>query len=216
MSPRIPLYVFGCGGHGKVVAEAARLAGAYDLQGFLDDDRGRWGSTCGDGDVLRGGREALTKLLRGAHLALGVGDNRVRASVAEAARAAGRPLATVVHPSAVVASGVHLGEGTYVGPQAVIHVDSSVGAGSIVNSGSVVEHDCRLGAWVHVSPRACLGGGARLGDGAHVGMGAVVLPLVSVGAWSTLGAGAVLLEDLPPAVTAVGVPARVHAAVGAR
>jgi acetyltransferase EpsM len=46
------------------------------------------------------------------------------------------------------------------------------------------------------------------GDGAHLGLGAVLLPGVAIGPWATLGAGAVLIDSLPGAVTAVGVPAR--------
>ena len=98
----------------------------------------------------------------------------------------GRRLATVVHPTAVVASGVTLGPGTYLAPLAVVHTDAQVGRGCIVNSAAVVEHDCRLGDWVHVSPGAALG------------------------PWATLGAGAVMVHSMPDHATAIGVPARVR------
>ena len=40
-------------------------------------------------------------------------------------------------------------------------------------------------------------------------MGAQLIQGVTVGAWSTVGAGAVVIRDLPPRCTAVGVPATV-------
>jgi UDP-3-O-[3-hydroxymyristoyl] glucosamine N-acyltransferase len=115
-----------------------------------------------------GGRALLASLEDDAEVALGLGENEMRAEVAQAVLRWGRGLATVVHPSAVIARGVSLGPGTYVAPLAVLHTDAQVGRGCIVNSGAVVEHDCRLGDWVHVSPGAALGGGVRIGDSAHV------------------------------------------------
>jgi sugar O-acyltransferase (sialic acid O-acetyltransferase NeuD family) len=204
-----PLYIFGAGGHGKVVAEAARWSLAYRVRAFLDDDRHRWGQEW-DGLPVLGGRNLLASLEDDAVVALGIGGNVMRAELAEAVLGWGRALATVVHPTAVVARGVGLGGGTYVAPLAVLHTDAQVGRGCIINSAAVVEHDCRLGDWVHVSPGAALGGGVRIGEGAHVALGAVVLPGLALGPWATLGAGAVMIHSLPDYTTAVGVPARVR------
>ncbi len=210
MSTRTPLFVLGAGGHGKVVAEAARACGAFDFRGFVDHDRSRWGTEW-DGVPIHGSPDALDA---DASIALGVGDNRARS---EAMRGLdGKRIATVVHPSAVVARTARLGDGTYVGPMAVVHADAEIGRGCIVNSAAVVEHDCRLGDYVHVSPRATLGGGVTVGEGTHLGLGAVLLPGLSVGAWTTLGAGAVMVESLPDRVTAMGVPARQRPVPGSR
>jgi acetyltransferase EpsM len=201
------LYVFGASGHGKVVAEAARRGGRFQVRGFLDDDEALVGREW-DGVPVVGGRDRLASLQAGAEIALGVGDNRARSGVAWAVLAQGRHLATVIHPTAVVASGAWIGPGSYLGPNSVVHSDATVGRGCVVNSGAVVEHDCRLDDFVHLSPRSALGGAVRIGEGVHVGLGAVVLPGLNVGAWTILGAGAVLLRSLPAGVVAVGVPAR--------
>lgn len=213
LGARLALYVFGAGGHGKVVAEAARAGTRYELRGFLDDDARRRGEQW-DGLPVVGGREAIASLEEGAEVALGVGANRLRAELARTLAVQGRRLATIVHPTAVVASGVRLGAGTYVAPLAVLHTNARVGRACIVNSGAVVEHDCRIGDFVHVSPRAALGGGVLVDEGAHVGLGAIVLPGLRVGPWATLGAGAVVIRSLPAGVTAVGVPAHARNALG--
>jgi sugar O-acyltransferase (sialic acid O-acetyltransferase NeuD family) len=210
VSARTPLFVLGAGGHGKVVAEAARACGGFDFRGFVDHDRSRWGTTW-DGVPIHGSPDALDA---DAAIALGVGDNRARAQAMRGLD--GKRVATVVHPSAVVARTALLGDGTYVGPMAVVHADAEIGRGCIVNSAAVVEHDCRLGDYVHVSPRATLGGGVTVGEGSHLGLGAVLLPGLSVGAWTTLGAGAVMVASLPDRVTAMGVPARQRPAPGSR
>jgi acetyltransferase EpsM len=203
-----PLYIFGAGGHGKVVAEAARAGQGFRLRAFLDDDRSRWGREWNGLPVL-GGRDTLAALEDDAEIGLGIGGNSLRAELADTIVGYHRRLATIVHPTAVVAGGVALGPGTYVAPLAVLHCDAQVGRGCIVNSAAVVEHDCRLGDWVHVSPGAALGGGAEIGEGAHVALGAIVLPGLALGPWATLGAGAVMVHSLPDYATAMGIPARV-------
>jgi sugar O-acyltransferase (sialic acid O-acetyltransferase NeuD family) len=209
VSGPVSLYVYGAGGHGKVVAEAARACGQFDVRGFLDDDRARWGAEWG-GLPVRGGGEALAELPDGALVVPAIGGNRARAELVARLLEAGRPLATVVHPTAVVAAGVTIGDGTFVAPFAVLHADARVGRACIVNTAAVVEHDCDVGDYVHVSPRAVLGGGVVAAEGCHVALGALALPGLRVGAWTTLGAGAVMVESLPDCVTAVGVPARVR------
>jgi sugar O-acyltransferase (sialic acid O-acetyltransferase NeuD family) len=215
VTARIPLYVFGAGGHGKVVAEAARRSGRFDVRAFLDDDHRKRGLLWDHLPVL-GGLDVVDDLAEEAEIVPAVGDNRGRGRLAEALLARGRRLATVVHPAAVVASGVCIGDGTYVGPLAVLHSDAHAGRACIVNTGAVVEHDCRLEDWVHVSPRAALGGGARVGEGAHVGLGAILLPGLVLGPWATLGAGAVMVRSLPGRVTAMGVPALVRERAGSK
>lgn len=50
--------------------------------------------------------------------------------------------------------------------------------------------------------------GIAVGEGAWIGAGATVLDGVTVGDRAIIGAGAVVRQDVPPAGTAVGVPAR--------
>jgi len=49
----------------------------------------------------------------------------------------------------------------------------------------------------------------RIGDGACIGAGATVINGMEIGALAVIGAGAVVTRNIPPGVTAVGVPARI-------
>jgi len=72
-----------------------------------------------------------------------------------------------------------------------------------------IDHDCHIFEHAYISPGCNLSGRVTIGTGAFLGTGAVVLPQISIGEWSIVGAGAVVTKDIPPRVTAVGVPARV-------
>ena len=49
----------------------------------------------------------------------------------------------------------------------------------------------------------------RLGNDVYIGAGAKILGPVTIGDGAIVGANAVVLEDVPPGATAVGVPARI-------
>lgn len=201
------LYIFGAGGHGRVVAEIARAAGIR-VAGFLDENPALWGSAV-NGIPVVGDWTAVEELPADSLFALGVGGNLERKRIADELARRGRAVRGLVHPSAVVAAHTDLGEGTCVGPLAVIHVNASVGRHCIVNTAAVVDHQARVGDFAHVSLNVSLGGGASVGEGSLVGTGASVLPGVAIGAWSQVGAGAVVTRDVPDGVVAYGVPARV-------
>lgn len=206
MSPGTALLVYGAGGHGLVVAEAAHLAG-FNVLGFIDDGLPP-GVAAGAWAVLGGGE--MVDELAGHHDAaviVAIGDNRKRWEAANRVVGRGLRLATVIHPTAHVSPSAVLEPGVFVGPMAVIHAEARVGHSAIVNSAAVVEHHVELGDAAHVGPGAVLAGRAAAGARTLIGAGAVVLPGVRVGTDAVVGAGAVVLHDVRDLTTVVGNPA---------
>lgn len=195
--------VVGAGGHAKVVIATLRAVG-LPVAAVFDDDRERRG-----GEVLgvpvAGPVSALEpESYLGAVLA--VGSNEARRRLAGELSV---PWVTVVHPRAVVHPTVRLGEGAVIFAGAVVQPDAELGRHAIVNTGATVDHDCRIGAFAHLAPGSHLAGAVEVGEGALVGIGASVVQGRRIGAWATVGAGAAVVRDVPPGVTAAGVPARV-------
>lgn len=200
------LVIWGAGGHALVVADLARLNG-YTVRGFLDDTTpARWGTPWGRSRILPG---ALEDHEPGAVL-VAIGNNAARLRLAARAIAAGWACPTLVHPRAIIADGVTLGPGTVVMAGAIVNPAAGIGAHVILNTACTVDHECRIGDGAHLSPGVHLAGGVTVGPAAWIGIGATVSDHRTIGAGAQIGAGAVVVRDIPPAVLAYGVPARVH------
>lgn len=205
---QMPVFVYGAGGHGKVVAEILRVCG-IEIEGFIEDDPEKHGETfglkvSGDGDWL-----AERAALRPVSVALGIGDNSTRREIAERCARSDILILTVVHPSATIAPSARISAGGVIMAHAVINPDSVIGPGAIINTAAIVEHDCRVGNFAHLSPRATIGGRVDVADLSWLGMGSTVLPGLRVGTGSIVGAGATVLQDVGDWTVVAGSPARI-------
>ncbi|ABM60883.1 UDP-3-O-(3-hydroxymyristoyl)glucosamine N-acyltransferase [Halorhodospira halophila] len=79
-----------------------------------------------------------------------------------------------IHPGAVVASDVVLGDGVSVGANAVIEAGVELGAGSTVAPGAFIGPGARLGTGSWLGPNAVLAGGCRTGERVRIHAGAVI------------------------------------------
>jgi len=124
-----------------------------------------------------------------------------------------------------------LGEGVHVRPplQMDYGFQTTIGSGTFINAGAVILDVGRvaIGADVQIGPNVQLltpthpldpdvrrtgleaAEPITIEDNVWLGGGVIVLPGVTIGRDTVVGAGAVVAKDLPPAVLAVGNPARV-------
>ena len=202
------LLIYGAGGHGRVVLDAALASGDFRLCGLLDDNPEMHKKTLHGVPVL-GGRDVLgSPMAEGCCLIVGVGNPESRRRLAEALSKDGWTFVSVIHPSAVIGLGAEIGEGSTVLPAAVVHTDARLGRHVIVNTAATVDHDVWIGDYVHIAPGAHIGGGVHIGERTLVGVGASIIPGVRIGEGAVLGAGAVVIDDVPDGAVVVGVLAR--------
>ena len=207
----IRVVILGAGGHGQVVADI--LLRSHDAGtnckpiGFLDDNFSLAGRTILGLPVL--GTIAQLDEIEHDALIVAIGENRVRSQLLKAMQTRGEQIVNAVHPAAVLAPDVCLGQGAMICAGVVVNTGTILGDGVILNTGCTVDHHNRIGNYVHVAPGAHLGGNVTIGEGTLVGIGAIVIPQVTVGEWSVIGAGSIVTKDIPAYATAVGAPARV-------
>lgn len=203
------IVVVGAGGHARVVADVIRLAGEFRIHGFVDQATNRAGESFAGARII-GGDQELDDVLRGgvAHAAVAVGDNEARLRIGEDLMRRGFQLPALIHPTAIVAGDVVMGDGALLCAGAIINPASRLGRFVIINTGASVDHDCIIGDGVHIAPGAHLGGHVRVGARTLIGLGASIKPGIRIGERATAGVGAAVVQDVSDGTTVVGVPAR--------
>lgn len=205
------LVILGAGGHAKGIVDIIQLGNHYELIALLDPNSALHGTHVLGVPIL-GGDEQLSSLKGDGvtHVFIGlgsVGNAKPRQVLYEKALSLGFELATIIHPSAIIAASASIGRGTVLMAGSIVNADSCVDDNVIINTGAIIEHDNRIGAHAHVATGARLAGAVTVGQGAHIGAGATVKQNITIGSRAIVGAGAVVVKDVPTDVTVVGVPA---------
>lgn len=100
-----------------------------------------------------------------------------------------------------------------------IHPGAKIGCGLFIDHGVgvVIGETCEIGDDVTIYQGVTLGGTGKdtgkrhptIGDGVMISAGAKILGPIHIGAHSKIGAGSVVLKEVPPNSTVVGVPGRI-------
>jgi len=112
------------------------------------------------------------------------------------------PLEMVFNKLNSVVGGAIIGRGAEFGPGLVlIHADGVVINGTVKGGSNIyIEHQVTIGAERRQSP--------VLGNDIFIGAGAKIVGSVKIGDGARIGANAVVLHDVPPGTTVVGIPAK--------
>jgi len=195
------LTIIGASGHGRVVADIAKLRG-YDEIEFLDDNEKL--NQCGNYPVV-GKANKVFEIEN--DVFIGIGDTSIRERFQLQLK--DKSLVTLIHPDAVIADDVTIGKGTVIMAGTVINSGAKIGNGVILNTCSSVDHDCIVGDYVHVAVGAHLCGTVKVGKSTWIGAGVTVSNNITICSNCTIGAGAVVVKDIEKEGTYVGVPSRV-------
>ena len=115
----------------------------------------------------------------------------------------GEPTSTVLGDDNVVREFVSIHAGT-----AQDRATTTIGNGNLFLAYTHVAHDCVVGNYTTFSNNAQIAGHVTIGDFVVLGAYAGVHQFCHIGAHAMLAAGAIVLQDVPPYVTAAGYPAK--------
>ncbi len=189
------IYIYGASGHGLVVADIARACG-YDDIIFIDDGENKYPSF---EDIKR---------TSGIPIALGVGNNTIRAKLFEKAESSRLQIVSLVHPRSTISSSATIGKGTVVMPNVVVNAKVTIGDGVILNSSCVIEHECVIEDYVHISPNVALAGNVKIKKFTHVGIGTNIIQGIIINENCVIGAGSVVTKNIQNNKKAYGNPCR--------
>jgi sugar O-acyltransferase (sialic acid O-acetyltransferase NeuD family) len=204
-----PLLIVGAGGFARETAAAVAAAGGRQLLGFLDD-RAELHGTAIDGVPVLGPVEAALDH-PDARLLVCTGNPYnywSRRTLVGRLELPAERFASFVHPTAWLAPGTVVGEGSVLLAGVVATAAVTIGAHVAVMPGTILTHDGVIGDFATIASGVRLGGNAVVGEGAYIGAGVLVREGVTVGRWSMLGMGSLVLADVPAGEVWVGAPAR--------
>lgn len=170
--------LIGGGGHARVIIDLLHACNQeqpqYELVGIYDDSE----ATEILGFPRLGTLTDLASHNQTVQLLTALGNNGLREKLAITYPQL--KFATLIHPSAIIGSDVHIGEGTVVMAGCIIQANATVGNHCIVNTGAIVDHDVHIGDYTHIAQRVTLTGGVQVGTRCLLNAGTIVAP------WQTI------------------------------
>ena len=204
--------IFGASGHGSVVLDILESEGSYNPIGFLDSFK-PVGTKVNGYEVL-GSETDLPRLMDAYGISGGIvaiGDNWSRKTVVGRIRATvpNFEFISAVHPSALIAKNVKIGEGSVLMPGVIVNSNARIGNFCILNTASSLDHDGKMEEYSSLAPKVCTGSHFLLGKYSAVCIGVNVVECVRIGEHTVVGAGSLVTRALPDRVVAYGSPARI-------
>lgn len=205
--------VFGASGLGRevlmLIHQINQFIPTWNMIGFYDDnpDTPR---TINNYSYL-GNLDDLQQVNEPLYVAIAIGNPGIKAQIAERITNQNIQFATLIHPG--VPNEAYqfnqIGEGSIITQGCILTTNITLGRHVLLNLGCTLGHDVVLGDCCSLMPHVNIAGNSSLGNEVYVGTNATVIQFLKVGDKAIIGAGAVVNRDLPEAVTAVGVPAKV-------
>jgi sugar O-acyltransferase (sialic acid O-acetyltransferase NeuD family) len=205
--------IFGAGGFGmEVAAMIEQINGVrpqWKLLGYFDDGETP-GPFVNDYPVL-GGIKDLNAWPSKLALVLAIGTPKTKKEVFNRIINPKINYPVLVHPSVIIASPkyVTLGEGAVICAGSILTTNIRIGKHVLINLACTVGHQCKIGDFSCLMPTCNISGEVEIGECVFWGTGSKIINRKKVGNNATIGAGAVVIDDLPSDITAVGVPAKV-------
>lgn len=206
--------IYGAGGLGREIALMIQQINQtriipWTISGFYDDGKEK-GTVVDDLEVL-GGIDELNAVKESTAVGLAIANPVIRRQIRQRIGSEYISFPTLIHPSANTGDlkRNRFEEGVIITASNVLTTSIIIEPFTIVNLQCTIGHDVTIGSFSTIMPGSLISGSVRIGSEVLVGSGARLLPGITIGERVKIGAGAVLLEDVPPGVTVVGIPAKV-------
>jgi len=206
------IIIFGAGPHAACIIDIVEKENRYRIIGLTHPDM-EIGATY-LGYPIIGRQEEIAALadtygIKGGIIA--IGDNWIRKVVHEKVLSflPDFQFITTIHPSAVIARDVVIGNGCAIMPGVIINIGAEVGICCFIATNSSLEHYCQMDDFSSLSAGVVTGGYVKLGRFSAIALGVTIFDRVTIGENSVIGSGSVVTKDIPDNVLVYGTPARI-------
>ena len=203
------IIVFGAGEFGTLIQNVMSYNQDFQIAAFGDDNMDKSKITTGNvplfnqGDLFQFAKENEIQTA-----IVAIGNNRVRGVKYNLFKDAGFEMLSIVHPKALIDTKVVFGDNVIIEMGTAIHTHSKIGNNVFLGGDALIGHHNIIGNHVLGGGNASFGGAVVVEDYASVGVGSSIKPGVNIGKGAIVGVGAVVIKDVEPGTTVVGVPAK--------
>ena len=195
------IVIVGAGGFGREllqwIKDINKTKQTWEIEGFIDDNIHALDNVEIDYQVIGTIKDWNPK--EGEEFALALASPALKRKIVTELKAKGAKFATIIHPTAMLTSFNHYGEGFIMFPYSKLSVNSEVGNFvtllatpighntyigdySVISGGCNIVRNVHVGTDVFVAAGVCIAQDVKIGDGAYLGLGSVVLKDVIPGA----------------------------------
>lgn len=201
--------IIGSGGHAKVVIDIIELENKYEIYGLLTNDN--LNSFCGY--PVLGNDEKLQeiKAMGINNVAIGIGgfrNNQLRKKIYTKISNLDFNIINAIHPSAIIAKTVVLGNGVVVFAGVIINTEAKIFNNCIIATGSTIDHETVIENHCLISAGVTIGANVLIKEGTLCALGSKVISQVQIEKNTLIGAGAVVCKNITESGTYLGVPAK--------
>lgn len=205
------ILIIGASGHSKMIIDIVKKHNKYNVIGLIDSFK-----SIGEdvfGYKIIGNENDIPSLIKEHNIIggiIGIGDNWTRKKIKETIeiKAPSLSFLSLVHPSAIIAEGVSIPEGTLIMAGAIINADAKIGSFCILNTKSSLGHDSYMSDYSSLASGAIIGGNVKIGYCSAISLGVSIIQNISIGNHTVIGAGALVIRDIDDYKMAFGVPAK--------
>lgn len=196
MNYKTLLYIIGCGGHARSVAEVALSNNVASDIIFVD-------ANAQENEKILGFPVIKELPLNAEKVFVAIGNCQLRKKISEQ-----YDLISIISTDAYLGVDCTIGKGCFIGQKTYIGPEVIIGDGTIINTGAIIEHEVVIGEFCHVAPNSVICGRTKIGDNVFIGAGSTIIDKLFVCSNTCFGAGSVVIKSINEKGTYVGSPVR--------
>ena len=208
------IVIIGGGGHAGIILDCVKAQNKYQLIGYLDDKKGNFyrESIKYLGSIDNFFKNFKVKYKNESiYFTIAIGDNYIRKKIffyLIKNKNLSLKWATLIHPSASIASKVKIAKGAQILNGSIISFNTKISKFVCINTGATIDHDNYFSDFSGAGPGACTGGNVKIGEGSFLGINCSVKHNINIGKNVIVGGNSFVNQNCKANSVYVGVPAR--------
>lgn len=206
------IVIVGAGGFGRevewLINRINKIEKRFNMLGYIDDNKNP-GEKINSLKVITN-IDGIKNLEENLNVVIAVGNSKARKNIAERIKKIKDvKFPNIIDPSAIIDENIIKGEGNIICAGTIATVNIDINNFNIINLDCTIGHDVILTDFVTIYPSVNVSGNVLINECVEIGTGTQIIQGKTIGNNTIIGAGSVVIRDIEPNVTAVGVPTRV-------